>query len=102
MPPDSREDLELAAENRRRRRLGLMPGWPLPLEELQFALFKLALENSDLVQQRTVVTMAGLGFVAAPTHGAQKGLLDRAGELLAEARYAIAAGRGTREPGEDG
>lgn len=107
MPLEHQEDWRLAAENRRRRRMGLPevahPDWPS--EEFctaQAKLFKLAFEVPGAVTQDAVRESACMFIEEKPTTGMQARMTERMVTLLAEARANAMRAGGTREPGEEG
>lgn len=107
MPLEHIEDWRLAAENRRRRRLGLPeienPHWPTDeFQDLQMALFELGLQHPKAVTQNAVRESAAMFIEESPTLGVQTRMMERMTVLLAEARAQLLRLEGTREPGEEG
>lgn len=105
-PHEYREDMDFAAENRRRRRLGLpeveVPAWPTDeYFAVRYDLHGLALSQPGLTDT-DIAAMAKLGVEDAPTIGLQARLMERAAQLLTNARVEVTRAAGTREPGEEG
>lgn len=110
MQPEYAEDLALAAENRRRRRLGqgaLEPETFPTLEwlELELTFDALVLKHNPpgcapLVKAQGALWLST--FEAPRSAGTNARAHEGMAMLLAQLRALLARAQGTREPGEDG